>query len=220
MTLEGKKISTSQNWAIWAKDIVHRYDPDSLRFFFIGNGPERRDSDFSWREYVNNHNGELLGAYGNLVNRTLVFVNKYFDSVIPHGEIGEETKDRINGLFETVGEKIDRGALRDALEEIFEFVRYGNKYFDEAQPWKTRESDIEKCKGTMVHCVGMIANLSVLLHPFLPFSSEKVRAWLGLSEVWEPQVVSPGAVIPAVEVLFERLDKKLVDEEIASLKDM
>ena len=220
LTLEGKKISTSQNWAIWVKDIVNRYNPDSLRYFFIGNGPERKDSDFSWREYVNNHNSKLLGAYGNLVNRTLVFVNKYFDDAVPFGEIKTEIRDKIENLFESVGEKIDRGSLRDALEEIFEFVRYSNKYFDDDQPWKTREADFDKCRHTIFNCVNMIANLSVLLSPFLPFSSEKVQSWLSISNNWKYCCVSPNTTIPTIEVLFERLDKKTLDEEVALLKNM
>jgi len=93
LALEGRKISTSQNWAIWAKDIIEKYNPGSLRYFFIANGPEKRDTDFSWREFAERNNGELLGAYGNFVNRTLAFLVKYNDGMIPPGVIEGEIKE-------------------------------------------------------------------------------------------------------------------------------
>lgn len=135
LTLEGRKISTSNNWAIWLKDIVDRYNPDSLRYYLIANGPERRDSDFSWREYLNSHNSELLGAYGNFINRNLAFVEKYFECTIPKVVMNEIIRQKIADTFISVGEKIERTNLRDALDEIFELVRFGNRYFDTEKPW-------------------------------------------------------------------------------------
>lgn len=118
LMLEGEKISTSNHWAIWLKDILERYNPDSLRYFFIANGPEKRDANFSWHEYFNNHNSELLGAYGNFVNRNLTFVQKYFDCVIPDGSLSDEVKHRIITTFRSTSEKIENTNLRDALDEI------------------------------------------------------------------------------------------------------
>lgn len=218
LTLEGKKISTSNNWAIWLKDIVDRYNPDSLRYYLIANGPERRDADFSWREYLNSHNSELLGAYGNFVNRNLAFVEKYFDCAVPDGDLSENFRKKICNTFLSVGEKIEKTGLRDALDEIFEFVRFGNRYFDAAKPWETRNNDIASCKNTIHNCVQLIANLAVLLAPFLPFSSEKVIGWLKLNADWKPQYISNGFVIPKPEILFERLDKKIVDIELEWLR--
>jgi methionyl-tRNA synthetase len=175
LTLEGRRISTSHNWAIWAKDIVDRYDPDSIRYFMIANGPEKRDTDFSWREYVNSHNSELLGAYGNFINRTLAFIQKHFEGKVPAGTPDEEIQAKISGLYAAVGDKIEKGLLKDALDELFEFVRGSNRYFDQQKPWETRHTDVAACAHTLYNCVQIISNLAVLLNPFLPFSSRKVQ---------------------------------------------
>lgn len=217
LTLEGRKISTSQNWAIWVKNIVVDYHPDSIRYFLIANGPEKRDADFSWREFVNSHNGELLGAYGNFINRTLAFIYKYFNASIPAGTLDEDVEGHIQAIFSQVGNLIEQGHLKDALDRIFEFVRFGNKYFDNQQPWETRHTQLEVCQGALFNCVQMIANLTTLLEPFLPFSSSIVTKWLELDSSWCVKKVEAGLSIPEPEILFQRLDKKIVDEEVQKL---
>lgn len=217
LTLEGRKISTSQNWAIWAKDIANRYNPDSLRYFLLANGPEKRDTDFSWREFVNSHNGELLGAYGNLVNRSLVFINKYFENKVPAGKLDKEILQKIENLFKHIGAQIEKGCFKDAIDEIFDFIRYANKYFDSREPWKTRTGNSEHCGDTLYNCVQIIANASVLLNPFLPFSSSKIFKWLNLSAEWKPQFVPVQYELPDIEILFERIDKKTVEEELSRI---
>lgn len=217
LTLEGRKISTSQNWAIWVKDIVERYHPDSIRYFMIANGPEKRDSDFSWREFVNSHNGELLGAYGNFVNRTLAFIYKYFGAVVPSGALNEEIGTRITGLYPRIGALIENGNLKEALDLVFDFVRFGNKYFDTERPWETRQNDMAACQNTLFNCIQIIANLALLLEPFLPFSSEKVKAWLKIDCGWRIKHISAGFAVPKPDILFERLDKAVIDEELQRL---
>ncbi|MDR1629489.1 MAG: methionine--tRNA ligase [Oscillospiraceae bacterium] len=219
ITLEGKKISTSQNRAIWAKDIVNRYNPDALRYFFIANGPEKRDTDFSLHEFVERNNSELLGAYGNFVNRTLAFISKYLDGIVPNGVSENEIAEQIEVLLLTVGQKIEDGQFKDALESIFEFVRFGNKYFDANEPWKTRENNPNQCCQTLFNCVQIIANLSVLLQPFLPFSSAKVFEWLNLNNEWKAQWIQEGYVLPEISILFKRLGKKIIDEEYNKLTE-
>lgn len=214
VTLEGKKISTSNNYAVWITDIVEKYNSDSLRYFFIINGPEKRDTDFSWREYVNSNNGELLGAYGNLVNRTLVFIKKYFDNIVPNGTIDENIKGNIKDLYENIGKNIEFGNLKNALEDIFNFIRNMNKYFDENQPWKTIQLDINKCKNTIYNLIYTIVNLANLLIPFLPESSYKIMNWLGIeNNTWNSIEIQNGILIGDFEILFERLDKKVIDDE-------
>ena len=217
LTLEGRKISTSQNWAIWIKDIVDRYHPDSIRYFILANGPEKRDTDFTWREFVNSHNGELLGAWGNFINRTLAFVHKYLDGTVPEGKVDLKIGKKLPELYKTVGLLIENGSLKEAIDTAFEFVRAGNKYFDTRQPWITRETDMASCRSTIFTCVQMIANLSVLLEPFLPFSSAKIINWLDIPTGWGVKNVSAGFKVPEVEILFQRLDKKIVEEELARL---
>jgi methionyl-tRNA synthetase len=207
LTLEGKKISTSSNHAIWIKDFLMEFQPDSIRYFLITNGPEKRDADFTMKEYINSHNGELLGAYGNFVNRTLAFVKKYFDSRVPKGKIQPETKDILRGLYETTGKKIEGGNFREALDGIFEFIRFSNKYFDKEKPWESRNTNLKTCENTIFNCVQIIANLAVLLYPFLPFSSEKVCGWLKLDSSWKFKSVKEGSYIPELQILFKRLEK-------------
>lgn len=218
LTLEGKKISTSKNYAIWIKDLIGKYEPDSIRYFFIANGPEKKDADFSWREYINSHNGELLGAYGNFVNRSLAFISKYWDGVVPQGTLNQETEQKIAALYGRVGKQIEDGAFKDALDEIFEFIRSANKFFDSEQPWITRTTDEVKCQDTLYQCVQIIANLSVLLAPFLPFSSEKVSKWLSIELNWAQKSVPAGFKLPEVEILFQRIDKKVIETESEKLK--
>ena len=213
LTLEGRKISTSQNWAIWVKDIVENYTPDALRYFLIANGPEKRDTDFSWREFVERNNGELLGAYGNFVNRTLAFIVKYNDRIIPAGIIEGGIKEKIENIYLNIGQKIEDGHFKDALEIIFDFIRFGNKYYDSTEPWKTRVENKGKCYNTLYNCVQIIANLAVLLQPFLPFSSQKITKWLNLNNEWKPQYVKEGSKISDISILFERLDKNIIEEE-------
>jgi methionyl-tRNA synthetase len=217
LTLEGRKISTSQNWAIWVKDIVDRYNSDSIRYFLITNGPERRDTDFSWREFVNSHNGELLGAYGNFINRTLAFVSKYYNRKIPEGKLEAAIDSRIDSLFLNVGTKIEKGEFKGAIDEIFDFVRFSNKYFDAEKPWETRTTNVDRCSNTIYNCVQIISNLVIVLKPFLPSSSEKVQGWLKVSDEWKKQYIPSGFEIPEPVILFERIDKKVVDEEVKKL---
>lgn len=218
LTLEGRKISTSQNYAIWVKELLDNYEADSIRYFFIANGPEKKDADFSWREYVNSHNGELLGAYGNFVNRTLAFIVKYCDGVVPGGNENQDINKRIKELYASVGKRIEKAYFKDALDEIFEFVRSANKFFDTEQPWVTRNTDKEACDNTLYQCVQIIANLAVLLAPFIPFSSEKIFGWLNISNKWERQSVEAGYKLSEVDILFQRIDKKVIEVETEKLK--
>lgn len=217
LTLEGRKISTSQNYAIWVKDLLDHFDADSIRYFFTVNGPEKKDADFSWREFVHRHNRELLGAYGNFVNRSLAFIVKYYDGVVPEGTDRPDFNHQIDELFLSTGRLIEKGAFRDALAEIFDFVRSANKFFDTEQPWITRNTDKAACDDTLYQCVQMIANLAVLSAPFLPFSSEKVLTWLNVSSKWERKRIPAGYVLPEIELLFQRIDKSVIERETEKL---
>lgn len=218
LTLEGRKISTSGNWAVWAKDILERYSADSIRYFLISNGPEKRDTDFTWREFINSHNGELLGAYGNLVNRSLVFIQKSFEGRVPEAQGNKEIIQSLIKLYPIVGNLIEQGNFKEALYTIFAFIRTANKYFDEEQPWITVKADIEKCKVTLNTCVQIIANLSILLNPFLPFSSAKVRDMLKIGSIsWQYIGIPAGFELEQVEILFERIDKNIIKEEEVKL---
>ena len=162
----------------------------------------------------------MLGAYGNFINRTLAFIEKYCDGVVPQGNNNVELNHQIDSLYSTVGKLIESGSFKDAINEIFDFIRNANKYFDTEQPWITRNTDKNACDNTLYQCVQIIANLAVLLSPFLPFSSEKVLKWLDLSNKWERQQVESGYLLPEVGILFQRIDKKVIEEETEKLKDI
>jgi methionyl-tRNA synthetase len=206
LTLEGRKISTSQNWAIWVKDIVAKYNPDAIRYFFIADGPERHDGDFSYAALAERNNNELLGGWGNLVNRTLVFIHKYQGGTIPTGSFESEIADEIRQTFSEVGKAIAAGNFREGIERAFALVRYGNRYYDGQKPWETRQTDEGKCAHTIYNCVQIIGNLGVILQPFLPFSSEKVLRWLDFQTEWKLQTIQNGHKLPEISVLFERID--------------
>ena len=221
VTLEGRKISTSQNWAVWIPYLLEHYNPDTIRYFFIANGPEKRDTDFSWREFINSHNGELLGAYGNLVNRSLVFLQKSFDSKVPEGQCDFEIRKSLTELYIIVGNLIEQGNLKDAIEAIFSFIRSANKYFDEEQPWLTIKDNRTKSSETLHTCVQIIANLSILLEPFLPTTSAKIQDMLQIKSLdWNYFEVPSNAKIGLVSILFERIDKKKIEEETEKLKNL
>jgi methionyl-tRNA synthetase len=217
LTLEKKKLSTSRNWAVWVPDILERYDPDSIRYFLTINAPESRDADFSWKEFIYSHNSELLGAYGNFVNRTLKFIAKSFNGVVPVKVVPSVLQDKVDALYKDTGRLIEEASFKQGLEKVFELVRFSNKYFDEQQPWKQIHENEESCKQTIADCVYLIANLAHILTPFLPFSSEKVKDLLNISETnWKPFLVKP-IVISNVEPLFERIDPARIQEELERL---
>lgn len=218
ITLEGRKISTSNNWALWVPELIEKYNSDLIRYFFIANNPEKRDADFTWRDFINRNNGELLGAYGNLVNRTLVFAKKNFQGRIPKGIVDESIKEKLQELYKVVGEEIQGGNLKNGLDCIFDFIRSINKYFDEETPWLTINDNKEKCENTIYNCIYAIANAANLLNPYLPESSLKLKAWLKFKDfTWEVVTVETGIEIGDFHILFERIDKKIINEETAKL---
>ncbi|SOC36541.1 methionine--tRNA ligase [Ureibacillus acetophenoni] len=217
LTLEKRKLSTSQNWAVWVPEILKDYHPDSLRYFLTVNAPENRDTDFSWREFIYSHNGELLGAFGNFVNRTLKFIEKSFDSIIPQAEIDESIKRNTEKIFEEVGDLIEKGHFKQGLETVFEYIRSANRYFDEQKPWIQVKENIEECNKTLASCVFIIQNLAQLLHPFLPFASGEIKETLSIQvNEWKVQNQLPNE-IKNVHPLFERIDTKRIDEELRKL---
>ncbi len=218
LTLEGKKISTSQNYAIWVKDLIGRYEADSLRYYLLANGAEKRDADFSWQGFITSHNNELLGAWGNFVNRTLIFITKYLDGRVPEGILEKGLEEEIDRLYEKIGKKVEGGRFKEAIDDIFAFVRFSNKYFDLGKPWITRNTSLRDCRDTLYNCVQLIVNLAVLLEPFLPFSSEKVLGWFLLDSSWKRKTVPTGFVIPETEILFRRIDRERIGKEEEKLR--
>ncbi|MGM0807087.1 MAG: methionine--tRNA ligase [Bacillota bacterium] len=219
LTLENRKLSTSQNWAVWAPYMLERYDADSIRYFLTINAPENRDTNFSWREFVYSHNSELLGAYGNFVNRTLKFIQKSYDGKTPSGKINIELQGRVNRLYNEAALLITDGQFKKTIENIFDFVRFANKYFDEQKPWIQINEERSLCDDTMANCIYIISNLAQLLHPFLPFSSKKVKEMLGLNEFTWKEIDIFSISLKDIQPLFNRVDVKNIQEEIHRLNE-
>lgn len=219
LTLEKKKLSTSRNWAVWVPDLLNRYDPDSIRYFLTINAPESRDADFSWKEFIYSHNTELLGAYGNFVNRTLKFIQKSFNGIIPANDITPDIQNKITRLYDEVGSDIEAGSFKQGLERVFGIIRFSNKFFDEQKPWIQVKDDLESCRQSLADCVYLIANLAQILSPFLPFSSNRVKKMINTTEDgWKPFIVTPGPLLN-VEPLFVRIDLERIEAERNRLAD-
>ncbi|CAG9623572.1 methionine--tRNA ligase [Sutcliffiella rhizosphaerae] len=217
LTLEKKKLSTSKNWAVWLPDFLEKYDPDSLRYFLTINAAEKRDADFSWREFIYSHNSELLGAYGNFVNRTFQFVVKFFEGKLNGGEVNQEIVLEMEKLYLQTGERIEKANLKFALEEIFSYVRKSNKYFDEKQPWKQVKENRENCEQILKDCSFIIINLANLLSPFLPFSSEKILKMAQIeSTEWKPIQLNSLKLLN-VAPIFQRIDEAKIQTEVELL---
>ncbi len=206
LTLEGKKISTSGNWAIDALELAEEAPIDSIRYFLLANGPEKRDADFSRRDFIQRHNAEMIGVYGNLVNRCLAFVEKYLDGHVPQTAPSGEVVDLVEAAYESIGRSIRAGELKSALDGAFGVLRFGNRHFDAGKPWETRTTDTEACSATLSDCLFLIVNACRLLAPFLPDSTAEVLEWFGLETGWETVFPERGVSPAKSRRLFERLE--------------
>ena len=187
MKLEGKNFSAVKNWAIWPDYLMEKYNVDLIRYYLISNGPEVKDTDFTWKSFIHANNNELVGLFGNLINRVLAFIDKNFDGNIPKGSVNKAFKDDMFKLYCDVGDNIEEGNFKKALEYIFSAIKKANKYFDDEKPWVNIKKDREKCTECMYTCIQIIANLSNLIEPFLPFAAKKIRGFLEIKNpMWMP----------------------------------
>jgi methionyl-tRNA synthetase len=183
LNMESQKLSTSRNWAIWAPDLLERYDPDPVRYYLTAIAPETRDTDFTWGDFVRRNNDELVAAWGNLVNRMLSFAYKQFDGRVPQpGDLDDLDRDilaKTEAGFQSVGELIEAVRLRAALEEAMRIARAANVYLDSKAPWFQIKQDREAAATTVYVILRVIDNLKVLFAPFLPFTSQRLHETLG-----------------------------------------
>ena len=221
MTLEGRKISTSANWAIRVNDLLERYPADSIRYSLLANGPEKRDADFSWTDFVHSHNGELVGAFGNFVQRTLVFIIRYRDGNNAGLACDPQVRDAIDKTYVESGNQIEAGEFKAALTTIFQLVHTLNRYFDQEKPWLTRHEQAEVCDAALATCLHGIANLSQLLAPFLPFSCQSIRETLDLAPepAWYYIDCPVIQQLKKADILFPRIDMTAIVRERERLQD-
>jgi methionyl-tRNA synthetase len=232
LTIEGRKLSTSRNWAVWLPDYLSRYQPDPLRYLLSINMPENGDTDFSWREFLRRNNDELVATYGNLVNRVLTFVYKNFNGCVPAcddmgiGSIKERKPTPLEidsfAKFNDVDNKLSQCHFKLALTIAMSVAHQANRYLDEESPWKVIKEDRQAAANSLYVALNVISQLRTMLYPFLPFSSQKVHEYLGFAGKvedygWNWQDLPAGQKLGKPEPLFTKLDDELVEEETARL---
>jgi methionyl-tRNA synthetase len=226
LTIEGRKFSTSHNWAVWLPDYLSRYDPDPLRYLLSINMPETSDTDFSWREFVRRNNDELVATYGNLVHRVLTFVYRNFDGCVPEaGEPDSQDQALVNSTknaLETMDNLLYGCHFREAIRTAMSLAQETNRYLDEKSPWKVIKEDRQAAARSLYTALSVICNLKTMLYPFLPFSSQKLHEYLGFTgriedHGWKWQQLPPGQKLLPPQPLFSKLDDSLVEEETKKL---
>ena len=209
VNMNDEKMSKSKGNLITVDELVNKYHKDTIRYYMIANGPEKKDVNFSSSDLISAHNKFLVGVLGNFINRNLSFVNKKFDGVIKKALIDDNIIARTKTIYDEVGQLINDGELKQALNLIIDYATLGNKYYDEKQPWVQVKEDVSLFNETTFTCVYMIANLSNLLYPFMPSSADKIKAMLGLNSFkWEEYKIDNDLKITNLELLFNRIDEQ------------
>lgn len=228
LNLEGEKISTSRNWAIWLNEYLDEFPgkQDVLRYVLTANAPETKDNDFTWRDYQACNNNELVAIFGNFVNRAVVLTHKYFDGVIPAaGELTDYDRATIaefKGVKETLSNNIEQFHFREALKDAMNLARIGNKYLADTEPWKLAKTDMKRVETIMNVSLQICANLAIAFEPFLPFTAEKLRTMLGMAEVdWNKlgqlDILADGAKIEKPVLLFEKIEDSVIQAQLDKL---
>ena len=229
LNLEGDKISTSRNWAVWLHEYLDEFPgkEDVLRYVLCANAPETKDNDFTWKDFQARNNNELVAILGNFVNRALVLTQKYYDGVVPAaGELTDydrETLAEMPRIRKALEENIEGYRFREALKEAMNLARLGNKYLADTEPWKVVKTDPERVKTILNIALQITAELSIAIEPFMPFSAAKIIKMLNIEKLdWErlgdAEVLPAGHVIGKAELLFEKIEDSVVEAQVAKLQ--
>ena len=230
LNLEGDKISTSRNWAVWLHEYLRDVPgkQDVLRYVLTANAPETKDNDFTWKDFQARNNNELVAVYGNFVNRALQLTQKYYDGVVPAcGELTEydrQTLDEFKDVKAKVEELLDAFKFRDAQKEAMNLARIGNKYIADSEPWKVVKTDPERVKTIIYISLQLTANLAIAFEPFLPFSSEKLRKMLNMesfewNRLGRTDLLQAGHRLAKPELLFEKIEDDVIEAQVQKLLD-
>ena len=230
LNLEGDKISTSRNWAVWLHEYLDEFPgkQDVLRYVLTANAPETKDNDFTWKDFQARNNNELVAIYGNFVNRALVLTNKYFEGKVPAlGELTDydkETIAEVQAIKSTIEKELDTYHFREALKTAMNLARIGNKYLADTEPWKLAKTDMSRVATILNIALQITANLTIVFSPFLPFSSEKLLRMLDVNEAfsWDNlgsmELLSVGHQIATAELLFEKIEDSTIEAQIEKLQ--
>ena len=235
MNLEGRKISTSKNWAVWVHEYLEDFEgrEDDLRYNMLKNMPELQDSEFTWKRFQETTNNELVANFANFINRILVLTHKFYDGKVPDVSGTEEVEGKIKGFLKEYSTFIEKFDFRSALQILMDISTYGNQYLQANEPWKKAKTHPEETELVMYDCLEIVAILSVVCYPFLPFASDKIRKMLNFSEITEgspalknllnaldegQDLFAEGHVIGTPEHLFTRINDDAIDAQIKKLE--
>ena len=229
LNLEGDKISTSRNWAVWLNEYLEDLPgkQDVLRYVLTANAPETKDNDFTWKDYQARNNNELVAVFGNFVNRALVLTAKYFEGRVPaRGELTDldkETLDELGKVRSAIEKELDSFHFREALKEAMNLARLGNKYLADTEPWKLAKTDMDRVATILNISLQLTANLAIAFAPFLPQSSEKLLGMLQISlpawtDLGSSDLLSEGHQLGQASLLFEKIEDEVIEAQIAKLQ--
>ena len=211
VNLNNEKMSKSKGNLITANELLEMFDSDTLRFYFSFKGPETNDMNCSLTDIIQTHNKFLVGMLGNFVNRNLSFINKKFDGIIKEGCVDKTIKNATEKIYRIVGDYFEKGEIKNAVSQIFEYVALANKYYDSKQPWIQVKEDIDGFNDTTYTCTYMIANMSNMIAPVLPHASKKIKEMLNLPEYqWKTTDIKGNYKIQDLQVLYDRIDEKKI----------
>jgi len=233
LNLEGNKISTSKNWAVWLHEYLQDFPnkQDVLRYALTANAPETKDNDFTWKDFQARNNNELVAIFGNFINRVMVLTNKYYEGVVPepkdYTDIDRQTLDQLAAFPEIISKSINRFRFREALSELMNLARLGNKYLADEEPWKHIKTNPERVQTIMNVALQISTALSILCEPFLPFTSEKLKSILNTGKMeslnWQAvgdqkTLLPSGHQINKPELLFDKIEDKDIQIQIDKLE--
>jgi methionyl-tRNA synthetase len=230
LNLEGDKISTSRNWAVWLHEYLVDFPgkQDVLRYVLTANAPETKDNDFTWKDFQARNNNELVAIFGNFINRALVLTQKYYDGKVPGlGELNDydkQTLEEFENVKADVEKLLNNFRFRDAQKEAMNLARIGNKYLADTEPWKVAKTDMDRVSTVMHLSLQIAANLAIAFEPFLPFTSAKLRTMLGISSFnWKDlgkiDLLKAGAELGTPELLFEKIEDEAMEAQVQKLLD-
>ena len=235
LNLEGNKLSTSKNWAVWLHEYLEDFpgQQDVLRYVLTANAPETKDNDFTWKDFQARNNNELVAIFGNFINRVAVLTHKYYDGVVPEpntfNDIDEQTLAEMRAYPDVIASSIERYRFREALGELMNLARLGNKYLADEEPWKLVKENPDRVKTQMFVALQIATALAVLCEPFLPFTSRRLRQMLAIhpspegvsdwKEVAKPQtILSSGTQLGAAELLFTKIEDGDIQKQTDKLE--
>lgn len=230
LNLENDKISTSRNWAVWLHEYLVDFPgkQDVLRYVLTANAPETKDNNFTWKDFQDRNNNELVAVYGNFVNRALQLTKKYFNGVVPEcGELQEvdlKTIEEFKDVKQKVEALLDTFKFRDAQKEAMNLARIGNKYITDCEPWHVAKTDMERVKTILYLSLQLVANLEIAFEPFLPFSSARLREMLNITDTdWaqlgSTDLLKPGHQLGTPALLFEKIEDEAIEAQLKKLED-